>query len=107
MIIGSFQDTIREEFKGCTILTIAHRLNTIMDYDRVMVLSDGLIKEFDNPRTLRDDPTTQFHSMAADAGLLSEEQTGAPSLGSSSSGIGNSPIGVSGPGSEVSVTGRE
>ena len=41
-----------------------------MDYDRVMVLSDGLIKEFDNPYKLMNDPSTQFHSMAVDAGLV-------------------------------------
>ncbi|KAL5004686.1 hypothetical protein ScPMuIL_018142 [Solemya velum] len=46
------QQTIRREFSDCTILTIVHRLKTIMDYDRVMMLDKGLIVEFDKPETL-------------------------------------------------------
>ncbi len=63
------QATIRKEFKGCTVLTIAHRLNTIMDYDKIMVLDKGLIKEFDSPQNLLDDQDTIFYSMAKNANL--------------------------------------
>jgi len=64
------QTTIRTEFSGCTILTIAHRLNTVLDYDRIMVLSSGNIQEFDSPDKLLADPQSNFHSMAKDAGLV-------------------------------------
>ncbi|XP_065155853.1 multidrug resistance-associated protein 1 isoform X1 [Atheta coriaria] len=63
------QRTIRTEFKDCTVLTIAHRLNTIMDSDRVIVLDKGAIHEFDTPANLLADRSTIFHGMCQDAGL--------------------------------------
>ncbi|RZC33096.1 multidrug resistance-associated protein [Asbolus verrucosus] len=46
------QKTIRKNFKNCTVLTIAHRLHTIMDSDKVLVMDDGFVVEFDHPYTL-------------------------------------------------------
>ena len=46
------QETIREKFKECTVLTIAHRVNTILDYDRVLVLDQGEVVEYDAPAVL-------------------------------------------------------
>ncbi|XP_071568159.1 multidrug resistance-associated protein 1 isoform X6 [Temnothorax nylanderi] len=63
------QTTIRQEFKDCTVLTIAHRLNTILDSDRVIVLDNGLIVEYDSPEVLLRNPSSSFYSMAKDAGL--------------------------------------
>lgn len=46
------QKTIREQFNNCTVLTIAHRLHTIMDSDRVLVLDASLVREYDAPHSL-------------------------------------------------------
>ncbi|KFQ15007.1 Canalicular multispecific organic anion transporter 2, partial [Leptosomus discolor] len=62
------QMTIRTQFEDCTVLTIAHRLNTIMDYTRVLVLDNGTIAEFDTPANLIASKGI-FYSMAKDAGL--------------------------------------
>ncbi|NWZ27832.1 MRP3 protein, partial [Asarcornis scutulata] len=62
------QMTIRTQFEDCTVLTIAHRLNTIMDYTRILVLDNGTIAEFDTPANLIASKGI-FYSMAKDAGL--------------------------------------
>ena len=64
------QATIREEFSACTVLTIAHRIKTILDNDRVMLLDQGSILEFDKPATLLDNTNTSFYKMANDAGMI-------------------------------------
>ena len=46
------QDVIRKEMAECTVLTIAHRLDTVLEYDRIMVLEKGEIVEFDQPDVL-------------------------------------------------------
>ncbi|ETW77907.1 ABC transporter [Heterobasidion irregulare TC 32-1] len=60
--------TIRHEFAESTILTIAHRLRTVIDYNRVMLLEDGRIVEFDSPGTLLSDPSSKFHSLCKATG---------------------------------------
>ena len=64
------QKTIREEFRECTIITIAHRINTIMDSDRILVLDQGKIAEFDTPEALLGRPASLFYSLAKQSGLV-------------------------------------
>jgi len=63
------QKTIREQFKDVTVLTIAHRINTIIDNDKVMVLDKGLIVEYDSPENLLKDKSSVFYSLAHQSGL--------------------------------------
>ncbi|KAH9270061.1 hypothetical protein BASA83_007891 [Batrachochytrium salamandrivorans] len=62
------QETIRREFHECTVLTIAHRINTVMDSDRILVLDQGHIAEFDSPQVLLKNKRSMFYSLAKEAG---------------------------------------
>ncbi|XP_011877748.1 PREDICTED: probable multidrug resistance-associated protein lethal(2)03659 isoform X2 [Vollenhovia emeryi] len=58
------QDTIRRNFKECTVVTVAHRLNTIIDSDRIIVMEDGTIVEFGCPyELLHEKPNGYFSQM--------------------------------------------
>ncbi|KAJ3389560.1 Multidrug resistance-associated protein 1 [Lobulomyces angularis] len=62
------QQCLREDFKDATILTIAHRLNTIIDYDKVLVLEKGRVIEFDSPKALLSNPNGLFTSLIEETG---------------------------------------
>ncbi|CAH8286378.1 unnamed protein product, partial [Schistosoma turkestanicum] len=64
------QETIRREFSTCTVITIAHRLNTVLDYDRILVLQDGQLKEIDSPKSLLQNKNSIFYSLAKDAHIV-------------------------------------
>ncbi|XP_058891574.1 multidrug resistance-associated protein 1-like isoform X2 [Acipenser ruthenus] len=63
------QSTIRSQFEECTVLTIAHRLNTVMDYTRVIVMDKGLIVESDSPSNLIGQ-RGHFYRMCREASLV-------------------------------------
>ncbi|KAG9439107.1 hypothetical protein H6P81_019272 [Aristolochia fimbriata] len=67
------QKTIREEFKFCTMLIIAHRLNTIIDCDRVLVLDAGQVQEFDTPEELLSDEASAFSKMVQSTGAANAQ----------------------------------
>lgn len=62
------QEAIRREFKDKTILTIAHRLETVMDSDRILVLDNGEVKEFDSPDNLLKNASSEFSSLYKEGG---------------------------------------
>ncbi|SCU78688.1 LAME_0A05358g1_1 [Lachancea meyersii CBS 8951] len=64
------QETIRDEFKDRTILTIAHRIDTVLDSDKIMVLDKGKLKEFDTPANLLADKTTIFYNLCEQGGYV-------------------------------------
>lgn len=65
---GIIQKTIRTRFSDCTVLTVAHRINTILDSDRVMVLDSGCITEFGSPQQLYNEGGV-FQKFVDEAGL--------------------------------------
>ncbi|GAA5894971.1 uncharacterized protein JCM6883_002275 [Sporobolomyces salmoneus] len=75
------QAIIRQEFASATTFTIAHRINTIMDSTRILVLDKGTVKEFDTPAALLGRKDSIFYSLALEAGLV-KSGTNTPRSGS-------------------------
>ncbi|KAJ3113003.1 hypothetical protein HK098_007865, partial [Nowakowskiella sp. JEL0407] len=66
------QQTIRSELSNATVLTIAHRLRTVVDYDLILVLDHGKLLEFDTPWTLLQKESGSFKKMAEETGEIDE-----------------------------------
>eukprot|EP00250_Pteridium_aquilinum_P019390 c24411_g1_i1 orf=197-4072(-) len=60
------QSVIREEFSACTVITVAHRIPTVIDSDMVLTLSNGVAVEFDSPKKLVDRKESHFAQLVAE-----------------------------------------
>ncbi|XP_049933313.1 putative ABC transporter C family member 15 [Nymphaea colorata] len=69
---GVIQQIIRREFRDCTVITIAHRIHTVIDSDLVLVLSQGIIVEYDSPARLLERRDSSFSKLIAEYSLRSK-----------------------------------
>ncbi|XP_037092830.1 multidrug resistance-associated protein 5-like [Pollicipes pollicipes] len=68
------QRTIQDNFSACTVITIAHRLNTVVGYDRIVVMDAGKVVELDTPLALMENESSLFRQMMGHAGFTTVEQ---------------------------------
>jgi len=68
------QQMLRSQFPNTTLLTIAHRLNTIIDYDVVLVMDKGKLSEFGSPKELLSNPNGIFSALVDATGLETATQ---------------------------------
>ncbi|CAG2179477.1 unnamed protein product [Oppiella nova] len=64
------QSTIRDQFSDCTVLAIAHRLNTVLDYNTIIVLDNGVIAEMDSPKNLLKKTDSIFYGLAKEFAIV-------------------------------------
>ncbi|KAG8816885.1 hypothetical protein FRC17_000158 [Serendipita sp. 399] len=69
---AKIQAAVREEFKNSCLLTIAHRIRTVIDYDRLLILDKGNVVEFDTPLNLIQKEGGLFRDMCLKSGMFSE-----------------------------------
>ncbi|TYJ01466.1 hypothetical protein E1A91_A13G155600v1 [Gossypium mustelinum] len=66
------QTTLREHFCDCTVITIAHRITSVVDSDMVLLLSQGVIEEYDSPARLLENKSSSFAQLVAEYSIRSK-----------------------------------
>ncbi|KAJ3785076.1 P-loop containing nucleoside triphosphate hydrolase protein, partial [Lentinula aff. detonsa] len=70
---AKIQKSLHSQFKNCTMLCIAHRLQTIISYDRILVMDQGSVAEFDTPLTLYEKRDGIFRSLCEKGGISMDD----------------------------------
>ena len=70
---NQIQKMIKECFQDCTMITIAHRLQTIVQSDKVLVMGNGKVKEFDHPQSLMANPSSHFAKLIEEVTMEEEK----------------------------------
>ncbi|KAL2473106.1 ABC transporter C family member 3 [Forsythia ovata] len=65
------QQTLRQHFSDSTVITVAHRITSVLDSDMVLLLDQGLIKEYDSPEKLLEDKSSSFSKLVAEYSMRS------------------------------------
>ncbi|XP_018491426.1 ABC transporter C family member 7 isoform X2 [Raphanus sativus] len=68
------QETLRQHFSDCTVITIAHRISSVIDSDMVLLLDQGLIKEHDSPAKLLEDKSSSFSKLVTEYTATSDSR---------------------------------
>ncbi|XP_077497298.1 multidrug resistance protein mrp-7-like isoform X2 [Amblyomma americanum] len=67
------QATLRQAFAHSTLIAIAHRIHTVLDYDRILVMDEGRVREYGTPASLLSNANSAFYRMAMDAGIAAQQ----------------------------------
>lgn len=78
---GLIQRTIRRELTDCTVITVAHRIPTVIDSDFVLVISEGRVAEYDAPISLLEDKTSVFLKLVSEYSLRSSSVSDLTNIG--------------------------
>ncbi|KAI4294946.1 hypothetical protein MLD38_040781 [Melastoma candidum] len=70
------QQTLRQHFSDCTVITIAHRITSVLDSDMVLLLHHGRIEEYDSPKKLLDNKSSSFAQLVAEYTMRSSSSSG-------------------------------
>ena len=60
---AKIQNMLKTVFGDCTVISIAHRIDTILWYDKVLVMEQGQVLEYDTPDKLKNDTSSEFHAL--------------------------------------------